>query len=204
MPWGETMTEHSKPRELAALETLLDTFGSDADRWPEAERAPMLALIERSAAARQLVTEARALDRVLSHGDVGVSEPERNALADRILAAALAERGKPALRPVAAADPVTQTRQPAEGVVVAWPGARKPAAASAAPATSVPRRISGSWRMGALMAASLAAGLLIGSFEATPALIGSLADGFGQSEAVRTLAALQGDGLSILLEEDLL
>ncbi|MFQ5625388.1 MAG: hypothetical protein ACE5FM_01895 [Methyloligellaceae bacterium] len=50
---------------LAWLETVLDTFGSDPNRWPAHERGALEALIETNADARRLLGEALALARVM-------------------------------------------------------------------------------------------------------------------------------------------
>jgi hypothetical protein len=50
---------------LARLENLVAAYGGDPQRWPVAERGAALALVERSAEARERVAEARRLDRAL-------------------------------------------------------------------------------------------------------------------------------------------
>ena len=69
---------------LERLRELLDAYGAQPERWPDAERAAAQALIGRSAAARALWKEAREVDLLL--GAVSV-EPEP-ALVTRVLAAA--------------------------------------------------------------------------------------------------------------------
>ncbi|HTI87682.1 MAG TPA: hypothetical protein VL966_13840 [Alphaproteobacteria bacterium] len=59
---------------LARLEQLVAAYGADPERWPEAERGPALALVERSAEARARVAEARRLDRALDAARVTVDE----------------------------------------------------------------------------------------------------------------------------------
>ena len=49
----------------ARLETVLDTFGSDPNRWPAHERGALEAFIETDADARRLLGEALALTRVM-------------------------------------------------------------------------------------------------------------------------------------------
>ena len=51
--------------ELAQFETLVDTYGADAEAWPADEREQALALLERSGDARRLLDEAAALDALL-------------------------------------------------------------------------------------------------------------------------------------------
>ena len=48
-----------------ALADLLDRHGSDPERWPKAQRAPALALVQTNAAAQRLFAEAQALDAAL-------------------------------------------------------------------------------------------------------------------------------------------
>lgn len=49
----------------AALADLLDRHGSNPERWPQAQRAPALALVQTNADAGRLFDEARALDVAL-------------------------------------------------------------------------------------------------------------------------------------------
>jgi len=53
---------------LDRLKTLLDAYGADPNRWPEAERAGGRELLAGSAEARAYAQEARRLDSVLAHG----------------------------------------------------------------------------------------------------------------------------------------
>lgn len=55
-----------KHMDLDRLSTLLDAYGADRMRWPEAERASAWALIEAEDRARSLYDEARGLDTLLS------------------------------------------------------------------------------------------------------------------------------------------
>ena len=74
--------------DAAALERLsdiLDAYGGDPDRWPDAEREPALDLLARSADARLLRDEALRLDAALDL--LPAAEPS-NGLEARILAAA--------------------------------------------------------------------------------------------------------------------
>jgi len=51
---------------LDRLKTLLDAYGADPNRWPEAERAGARELLASSAEARAHAGEARLLDSVLA------------------------------------------------------------------------------------------------------------------------------------------
>ncbi len=82
----------TRQAELAALTELLDSHGGHAGRWPETARVRFRSLIASDPAARRLVAEARALDRLLMHAPT-VTEERGRALTGRIVAAAAADRG---------------------------------------------------------------------------------------------------------------
>jgi hypothetical protein len=132
----------SDERELQAFSSVLDAYGGDPARWPAGSEARFTPLLARNEAARRLQAEAVALDLLISHAETApapMSKSARTSLTDRIVARATA----PA-RPVDNVVPLpTRTRPPA-----------KPA----------PRSIRQSplWQAGALLAASLVAGLYIG------------------------------------------
>ncbi len=50
---------------IERLRAVIDSYGTSAVRWPEAEREAAAALLAESAAARALVTEAATLDEML-------------------------------------------------------------------------------------------------------------------------------------------
>ena len=77
---GNTMT-------LTEFERLLEIYGSDRTRWPVAARASAGQLVTRLPAARRLLAEAEALDRVLERAPM-TSLAREAALAERIVAAA--------------------------------------------------------------------------------------------------------------------
>jgi hypothetical protein len=68
----------------ADLQRLLETFGADRSRWPTGAAAQVEALIQRDAAARRVLREHEALDRVLDAAP-RLSEIAIAALADRIV-----------------------------------------------------------------------------------------------------------------------
>jgi hypothetical protein len=77
---GNTMT-------LTEFERLLEVYGSDRTRWPVAARASAGQLVARVSAARRLLAETEALDRVLERAPM-TSLAREAALAERIVAAA--------------------------------------------------------------------------------------------------------------------
>jgi hypothetical protein len=79
--------ESMTPSRFVAL---LDAYGADPARWPDAEVAAARALLERSAEARAQRDEAAALDAALDALPATTPSP---ALTARILAAAPAARG---------------------------------------------------------------------------------------------------------------
>jgi hypothetical protein len=72
-------------RALTRLRDILDAYGGDPDRWPDADRAPALALLARSADARRLCDEALRLDAAL---DLLPAAAPSADLEERIVAAA--------------------------------------------------------------------------------------------------------------------
>ena len=81
------MTNAGNNMTIADLERLLDVYGSDRTRWPVDARAGAGQLATRDKAARRLLGEAEALDRVLERAPLP-SLVREAALADRIIAAA--------------------------------------------------------------------------------------------------------------------
>jgi len=139
---------NNTPMTLAELERLLDVYGSERTRWPAEARAGAGQLVARDRAARRLLAEAEALDRVLERAPLP-SLAKEAALAERILAAArrsprIVSIGEPAAVPAAPAEtrPITPWR---------WLGVRV-------------RTLAGSeaGRAASLMAAALAFGVVIG------------------------------------------
>ncbi|MDA7947713.1 MAG: hypothetical protein MPJ78_09575 [Hyphomicrobiaceae bacterium] len=59
------MTAKNKKQKLERLAGILDVYGADASRWPDAERKELRSLIKRDRQARLLHREARALARVM-------------------------------------------------------------------------------------------------------------------------------------------
>lgn len=71
--------------DRARFDVLLDAYGADPERWPEAERAAAMALLQRDPEARALRAQAARLDGLLALAEPVEPSP---ALVARILAAA--------------------------------------------------------------------------------------------------------------------
>lgn len=130
-------TAKTEAEQHAALDRVLDTFGADPARWPEADRASLSTWIASSPEAGRRLHRAAAFDRLLDQArlPVGAGESGRT-LADRIMAAAAAESGSaPAGKAGAAVVPL-RPRRPARNL---------------------------DWTIAAVMAASLAIGFVAGS-----------------------------------------
>jgi hypothetical protein len=91
------MTEKStiQGTGLDGLEQALERFGSDRTRWPAPVRRDFAGLLARDAGAKARLREAEALDRLLDLAPQPAIDTR--ALADRILAQAVAET--PAVAP---------------------------------------------------------------------------------------------------------
>ena len=90
-----TKDRHAEDRE--ALTQLLEVYGADRTRWPARERLRFAGLVCEDREAHSLVAEAAALDRLLDLAPKA-SENRERALADRIVATAVAAR-RPSRRP---------------------------------------------------------------------------------------------------------
>jgi hypothetical protein len=73
-------------KTLERLEDVLDTFGADSNRWPEAERTMLETLIRTNKPAARLVDEAKALARMM---DAAPSLRANTELSARIVTAAI-------------------------------------------------------------------------------------------------------------------
>jgi len=172
---------------LAELEALLESAGSDANRWPPELRVHAEVLLATNAAARATLMEARALDRVLAVAPAPA--PDRiAALQVRILEAAAVPRV-----------PANATGSSVRQTVVAL----QSRASTTAVADGVPQHRREAWGMGGLLAASLVLGLAFGSALMGPSTIAAF--GGGEREAtVDIVTALWSDGFSAVLDEEFL
>ena len=125
-----------------ALERQLEIYGADQARWSLEVRERFAPLLASDARARDSLAEARALDRLLDRASVPNASRER-AVRDRIIEAINHQSDR------------VRTAQPA-GRVIQLPTRRRRRLAAAAAPTSV-------WQAAALLAASLAIGVYVGS-----------------------------------------
>jgi hypothetical protein len=160
---------------------LLDVYGADRMRWPAEARADAATLLACDRAAQRLLTQAEALDRVLERAPL-VSLAREAALADRIESAS-----EHTPRLVIAKTGSSGKRSPI---------VRLPALMRAA------RGDRHFWQAGALLAASLFAGVYLGLFELSRGAVPVLADtvGLNLEMADSQLTQAGNDGV----EEDLL
>ena len=175
------MTHSGNNMTIADLEHLLDVYGSDRTRWPVDARAGAGQLATRDRAARRLLGEAEALDRVLERAPLP-SLAREAALADRIISAA--QRSPRIVR-------LEETTAPAGASenVIRWPGARS---------RSQQWLRSDAGRVAGLFAASLLCGIYFG--------LSNVAQGALEDVAGITLGTSSGPTLAQLdpLDEDLL
>lgn len=87
------MTDPSGQTGLTRLREVLETYGADRSRWPAAERLSLAPFIAASDAARRLIAEFEALDRVIAQATPR-DEVAALSLTERILAAAERERAQ--------------------------------------------------------------------------------------------------------------
>ncbi len=105
---------------LEALELVLERFGSDRTRWPLPVRRDLAGLLATSAEAQKRLREAEALDRLLDLAPM--PKIDTRALADRILASAIADKPAASRAPVAKPVSVFQRRAP-RAAEAQWPAA---------------------------------------------------------------------------------
>jgi hypothetical protein len=169
----------------ADLERLLDVYGSDRTRWPVDARSGAGQLAARDKAARRLLGEAEALDRVLERAPLP-SLAKEAALADRIIAAA---QRSPRIVHIDDAPATTAATGGGENVI-RWPGARGRATWLRSDAS----------RVAGLFAASLLCGIYFG--------LSNVTQGALESVAGSTFSAGAGSGPTLAqldpLDEDLL
>lgn len=172
---------------LSELDGLLLTWGGDESRWPVAVRARISVLAQQGPAARRLIDEARALDRVLDavrDAPAHLSRAKTDALTSRIMAAATNTGTAIGSSRTAALTP----RDAGSDNVVAFPLRPRPAI------TRGPSPVG--WQAAGLIAACLLAGVYLGgTFNMLPVLQ-ELAEAAGITSTVDPTIASLGDDLS--------
>ncbi len=208
------MSRDASQLTLEQFEILIETFGANPARWPQDRVAGMERMARQSQAARRLLDEARALDRVLAAAS-SPNPARTGALADRIFAAAAASA---AARPAETGAEVIRltvpaSRQKADRSAIARgaaapsaaPVVLKPRSAALPPAASpdVPHRRSSIWGTASALAASLVFGVVIGMTDVYPtSAIGlPVYTDAASLEAEIAFSGLEQDGLN-LIEED--
>ncbi len=156
------MSNKSTKRDIEALTQLIERFGADRTRWPAPERLRFAGLLASDGEARRLLREAEAFDRLLDMAP-RVSAPRQAALADRIVAKALAEPrvargGGPAL----SGAPAGAAHRPPE-IELGAGNVTSMGEARAARRPMRPMLERSSWPAAALLAASLVLGLFAGN-----------------------------------------
>jgi hypothetical protein len=181
------MTQDRSNMAPGDLEALLDAYGADTGRWPKEAQARAGILLASDAQASRLITEAKALDALLSRAPLPAQE-RQSALAERIVAQALNGTAQSAAAP------------PKSGIVIPWPGAARER--SPVPAWKPSRRPA--WSAAALLAASLCFGVFVGLQDLAPGAVTNLMEAVVDGEFDQTATAVGSDGLSVVLDEEFL
>ena len=134
--------EPKRTADELALERHLEIYGADQTRWPREARERFAPLLASDARARDSLAEARALDRLLDRASVPSASREQ-AVRDCIMAAINHHSDR------------ARTAPPAARVIHLPPRRQRPRSATAAPRSV--------WQAAALLAASLAIGVYVGS-----------------------------------------
>lgn len=172
------MARDERTIEISQFARLLEGFGADQRRWPAGAAARFVPLLAREPAARRLLAQAEALDRLLDRGrgDAKVAA----GLADRIVAAAVA-------------DPPRQRSEPEPSNVV--PFGPRPATSRASNGPPLaPMRDRTRWQAAGLMAASLLMGVYLGVGGGMAPLVERFAEAVGLS--------LEGDAVTALIGQE--
>lgn len=115
------MTAKNRKQELARLGEVLDVYGADVSRWPDADRKALRAFVESDTRARQLHREAQALAQVME------AAPSMRASADLkagIVASVAADQHREAkVVPIDAARSSGKPRATRDRSTQLWPAA---------------------------------------------------------------------------------
>ncbi len=162
----------NKQQKLKRLGGVLDAYGADARRWPEAERDSLQSLIDTDDRARSLYREAQALARVM---DAAPSMNASESLKAGILAAAANDHTRNAtVVPIAAAVRRGETDMESPPVSRLWPAAA----------------LAASFALGVYLGISGVGGTAVDS----ALRLASLGNGNGAVEGVYSDAWLDGNG----------
>ena len=167
-------SDHNK--NLALLETTLETYGADRTRWPAEIRRELTGIIGVSVEAQRQMTEAAALDRLLDMAPA-LPDARRQALANRIVGVAkttprVASSSAPTRKPVTASYLENGRRE--------------------------------NWAAGMALAASLVLGLYAGSHQSVMPALQEIASAAGFGSDAGLGQADIGDDSEIYSNEDVL
>jgi hypothetical protein len=168
---------------MAEFAELLDVYGSKRARWSAEARAAAAQLVAADPAARRLLAETEALDRILNRAPLP-GLPVEAALADRIVAAA---QRSPRIVRLPGAQRVAEDASAEEEAASGSPRAAAGANAAVVFAPAVAAGRGGRWGLlsrptgaAGVLAASLVMGILIGNLNSlSPQLLPALAEMVG-------------------------
>jgi hypothetical protein len=181
-----TMDKRAEDRQ--ALERLLEVYGAERTRWPARERLRFAGFIAEDEAAKRLVSEASALDALLDLAP-RASEAHERALQERIVAAALrSSETKFAVVGGGGAAPQFSLRSRLSSLTSGF--GKAPAGRE--------------WPAAALLAASLALGVFLGSAGTFDSTVQRVADVAGLSASTDTSQLARGEDIVAVADEDLL
>lgn len=167
---------------LDLLDRTLETYGSDAARWPAGVRLKLSPFVDGNADAQRRIADARALDKVLGFAPQ-ISVSRQAELANQIVERAI--------------------RQPRTASLSELPARSSPVAV---PASRLNSRLN-SLRNHSLAAAALAASLMIGILAGQNATVVTLAESLitgGEVSGASGQQVAQSDDIEIFWDEDLL
>ena len=160
-------------RDLKRLEEVLEIFGPEPRRWPEAERNVLEALSREAPGGRRLLAEARALDQVMARAPGGeASDRAKRQVMEAIGADTRLERAAPSF--------IERLRQRLEG---GW--LRAPA-----------------WSPAAVMSAALALGVYLGASGLTQPVLDQAVQLAAMDGGVEEAESLFGGDEAELLNEE--
>ena len=189
------MTQEFEDTALADLDHMLLAWGGDAARWPEEVRTRIDSIARSHPAAKEIIAQAKALDRLLDAArdtPARLSSHKSEQLASRILAAVQAAAPVEAVPPAAVAPTSAPRGHPAprrdsRDNVVALALRSQPPARKGSPI---------GWQAAGLIAASLLAGVYLGGSLNTLPLLQEIAEAVGITNVVDPSIAALGDDLS--------